>query len=167
METYITLASATPFQTINPFWNAVEKEWIKPEQCRIFYVKEHSKELQEIMKWMQEVYLQYNKKSSVNFHAHVFDDENITAFVQAIKDVIRMEVESGNKVVMDITSASWNYIPAAFMLIADENRDIVKSILYHQVSQPSYLEMPYPLIPYTEQRLYNLLQIEALEEVAL
>lgn len=167
METYITLASSAPFQTINPFWNALEKGLIKPDSCRIFYVKEHKKELQEIVRWFEEIRLQYKRNNEISIQSHVFDDENITGFIDLIKGFVRREHESGQKVVIDITSASWNYIPAAFMLIADENRDIVRSVVYHQISSPSYLKVPYPLIPYTEQRLYDLLQIKALEEVDL
>ena len=167
METYITLASSKPFETVNPFWKALEKGLIRPDICRIFYVKEHKKELQEIMKWFEEIRLQYRKGHKISIQSHLFDDENITGFIALIKDVVRKERETGQKVMIDITSASWNYIPAALMLIADENRDIVRSVVYHQVSSPFYLEVPYPLIPLTEQKLYNMLQIEAIEEVDL
>jgi hypothetical protein len=167
METYITIVSPTIFETINPFWAAVEKQWIMPRACHMFHVPEHKKEYEKINTWFGEISRSYGAEMDRAVVEHNFDDENITAFITKIKELMAHEVRQGNKVIVDVTSAQWNYIPASLMLIAQENRDIVKSVIYHQVSEPRYNEIPYPLIPQTEQELYNLINVEALDNIQL
>lgn len=168
METYITVLSPLIFETINPFWAAFEKEWIVPGQFYLYHVREHKEEFQKASQWIEEICLQYGASGKEPaIEPCVFDDENITAFITHAKDLMRKESEKGHKVIVDVTSAPWNYIPASFMLIAEENRDIIKSVIYHQLSHPQYAEIAYPLIPHTEQKLFNLLNVEALEDVNL
>ncbi len=166
METYITVVSCSIFETINPFWAAIEKGWIEPSVCHIFHVPEYKKEFQRTGKWIMEICKEYMGED-IAVESHLFDDENIPEFIDLIKGLIKTEKEAGNKIAVDVTSAEWNYIPALLMLIADENPGVFKSVLYHQFSTPEYSHTPYPLIPLTEQRLYNLLKIDALEDLSL
>ncbi|NOZ68768.1 MAG: hypothetical protein GXP46_05890 [Deferribacteres bacterium] len=167
MQVYIGVVSTNIFETLNPFWAAVDKKWIEPSVCRLFYVPENSKELRKTSRWLQEISGRYLQPGNLLVDQHPFDDENIPGFVSAVKEIIKAEKEAGNKVVLDVTSAEWNYIPASLMLLAKENRKVVKTVLYHQFSTPVYRETPYPLVPLTEQRLYNLLNVDALEDLSL
>ncbi len=167
MQVYIGIVSTNIFETLNPFWTAIDRKWIKPSVCRLFYVPENKKEMKETCRWLQEIALRYLRSGNLLIDTHPFDDENIPEFIGVIKNIIRTEKEAGNSVVLDVTSAEWNYIPASFMLLAKENRRVVKTLLYQQFSSPLYAETPYPLIPLTEQKLYNLLSVNALEDLSL
>jgi hypothetical protein len=166
METYIAVVSQNIFETVNPFWAALEKGWTAPSVCRILHVPEYKKEFQSIGRWIREISEEYMDDDIV-MESHLFDDENIPGFIDLLKKVIKTEKVRGNKIVVDVTSAEWNYIPASLMLMADENPGLFKSVLYHQFSTSEYSQTPYPLIPLTEQRLYNLLKIDALEDLRL
>jgi hypothetical protein len=167
METYLTILSSNIFETINPFWAAVDKGLLRPSRIRVFYVPEYKKHFQKTIRWLQEIAAQYLKINNLTVEPHLFDDENIHEFISIVKEIIRAENKSRHKLVVDVTSAEWNYIPASLMLIAEENQKIFKSVLYHQFSSFEYSHTPYPLIPLTEHRLYNLLDIDALEDLTL
>ncbi len=166
METYITIVSSKTFETINPFWAALEKEWIRPTSCTLLYVPEHKKECNIIVKWYEEIVREY-MGAEVKTELQIFDDENIPRFIDLIKGLILKDRKAKRKVIIDVTAAEWNYIPATLMLLADENKKAVPSLLYQQYSSPQYSELPYPLIPYTEQKLYDLLNMKELEGLSL
>ncbi len=117
METYITLSSTNIFETINPFWAAIDKGWISPSLCHIFHVPEHKKEFQKIDKWFHEICKEYESIKNISIESQLFDDEDIPVFINIVKDLIRKESKRGQKIIIDVTSAEWNYIPASLMLI--------------------------------------------------
>ncbi|MCX8027984.1 MAG: hypothetical protein N3A62_09060 [Thermodesulfovibrionales bacterium] len=168
MQTYLAFVSSNIFETINPFWTAVDRGLIKPQKVVLLSIPEYKKEVQSISKWFSTISERYlGSEHNLIVENHTFDDENIPVFIEIIKDLITKEVEAKREVVLDTTSAEWNYIPATIMLMADENRDLIKTVFYQQFSSPEYSQIPYPLIPNPEHRLYNLLKIQALEDLSI
>ena len=86
---------------------------------------------------LRKIASQYLKTDNMTIVSQLFDDENIHEFIGIVKEIIGSEKKSGNKVVVDVISAEWNYIPASLMLLAEENRKIIRTVLYHHL-RPRY-----------------------------
>jgi len=100
MQVYVGIVSTNIFETLNPFWTAIDRKWIKPSVCRLFYVPENIKELNETCRWLQEIALQYLQSVNLPIETYPFDDENIPEFIGLVKNIIRTEKDAGNRIVL-------------------------------------------------------------------
>jgi len=85
METYLTVLSSNIFETINPFWAAVDRGLVRPSAVRIFYVPEYKKWVQKAAEWFREISSQYLRTDDMTIESQLFDDENIQEFSGGIK----------------------------------------------------------------------------------
>lgn len=156
MKIWITTVGQSPFAVINPIWASCKEENFIPERIYLFYNENTEKNLEIVMKWVEKILNEYNCKADfLKFKGDEIDFKN---FIKKINEIVSKE--KNNEIAIDMTPGR-KFMSALSMVYGIKNK--INRVYYLHLSDNSYTNKEYILIPKLKQKLYEMRN--SLEEI--
>jgi len=150
VKVWITAIGTSVFAVVNPLWAACILDRFVPSRVHLLKNSRVEHNVPEVRDWMTRI-LNTNGVEP-EFVEHEGDEDNMSAFADLLREVIRSEV--GNEVAIDMTPGR-KFMSACAM--AAGVKIGVSKLYYLHLYETAYQNKPFVLIPLSHQRLVNVL----------
>ncbi len=151
---WITVVGWSPMAAINGLWYAV-KSGICPVEVVVINAGASSQNIEKFKKYADRIITGYSSCGKPKVWEEKAQEEPIE-FYRLLK---RLVDESRLDIVLDITPGR-KFMSAFVLHLGMQNPDKVKKIIYVHLFHRFYENVPYPLIPRTRQKIYDLKEMK-------
>lgn len=158
-RSWVTVVGWSPMAVVNTLWQACERG-VVPDRI-VLLASPAEPRVQESVKTVQrylQAILQQYGVAQPDFCQEPIDESDFMGFWNTLERVLDRERELAERLVID-TTAGRKYM-SAFAITQGWRDDLpVEHVYYNHMIDQRYNDVPHPLIPRHEQRLYDLLDL--------
>lgn len=144
---WLTFLGEGLYETLNPYWGYCEGGGVLPERIVILHPPKMNHEKHRAVDGFSILSEEYFRKGCAKIEGVSFDPEDISDFAKRAEAVFRDASAKSRMLIVDISPATWSFVPSHLTKIAGAHHEIVKSIIYLHYVDHAYRNRPYPLIP--------------------
>lgn len=156
---WITVVGWSPMAVVNTLWQACE-QGVVPERIVLLASPDEPRvrnSVQTVKRYLSAILQQYGV-SKPDFREEPIDESDFMGFWNTLERVLDRERGCAERLVID-TTAGRKYM-SAFAITQGWRSDLpVEHVYYNHMIDQRYNDVPHPLIPRHEQRLYDLLEL--------
>ncbi|MFN3690157.1 MAG: hypothetical protein ACK4UU_04445 [Fimbriimonadales bacterium] len=155
-RSWVTVVGWSPTAVVNTIWIACEQD-IVPDRV-VLLASPNNQSIQqsiETVKRCLRVLLPAFGVKRPSIEQHDIDEDDLIGFKMRLAQVLQSERKYAENLVLDVT-AGRKYM-SAFGLSQGRRTDLkLEKVYYNHLLEQCYVDVPHPLIPRHEQRLYDL-----------
>lgn len=155
---WVSVVGWSPMAVINTLWGACE-QGIVPTHLILLASEdkpEVQKSIQIVEKYARALLAQFGVPDPL-IETRPIDEDDLKGFWETLKQVMVEVKNSGERIVLDIT-AGRKYMSALGMALGRWGSIGLEKLYYTHLHDQRYTDVPYPLIPRHQHRLYDLLE---------
>jgi len=158
MRVWITTVGTSSFAVFNSLWMAIVGDSYYPDKVYLLWndrVKENMEKIKEYIKALKEAY----GRTIIIDDTYRVDEEDFKIFTKTLTEIIKKEKLEGNEIAIDMTPGR-KFMSAFSMYAGVEGVEAGKfkadRVYYLHLKDPSYMNLPLYLIPFSIQELLEM-----------
>lgn len=142
---------------VNTIWAACEQEGVVPQRVVLLASPDEpsiENSVQTVERYLRALLPTFGVENP-EIVRHPIDEDDLLGFGRTLAQVLHAERKRAQNLVLD-TTAGRKYM-SAFGVAQGQSSDLnLEKVYYNHLLSQRYTDVPYPLIPRHEQRLYDL-----------